>query len=271
MYLPDGEYGGPGPLLLQVTDEVGSAMAEAAPAEVAITSSYRVEQARVANVIAPMPADVRDGGSAGAADRSDQAPPLVLSAHFDGHGRVGPTLYPGAVDNASGVAVVVAAARALADQRPAAGRPVWVVLFNGEEQGLYGSRAFVERYREELSGAHVINVDMVAHSADRPVEVAGADGGRELGAHLAEALRREGLSVTTTSAGGSDHASFAGTAAAVSLIQAPYPQMPLPEDTAARVDAAVLERTTAVLRYTRWLSPALGNAFFATGIRRRPA
>lgn len=235
VYLPDGTYGGEGPILLQVTDAVARAMVDLAPAEVAVSSTYRVESARVANVVARLPGDAVGG------------PPVILSAHFDGQGRVGPTLYPGAVDNATGVAAVVTASARLASAGPAAHRPIWVVLFNGEEQGMHGSQAFVRRHRTELDGATVINVDMVAHDANQPVEVAAGADSDGLSMQVASALREAGLPVATSSAAGSDHASFAGAAQAVTLVQAPYAAMHSPADTVEKVDATLLDRLVAAL------------------------
>lgn len=66
---------------------------------------------------------------------------VLVGAHYDSVPRS-----PGADDNASGVAVVLAAARALAGSTA----PVAFVAFNAEEDGLLGSRDFVERGLHEL-------------------------------------------------------------------------------------------------------------------------
>ena len=88
---------------------------------------------------------------------------VLVTAHLDSVNRLGPDApAPGADDNASGSAGVLALARALA------GSPtlldLGLVLFGGEEQGLLGSR----RYVEELPGPErariraVVNMDMIA-------------------------------------------------------------------------------------------------------------
>jgi len=68
---------------------------------------------------------------------------IVLSGHYDTVKKS-----PGADDDGSGCAVAVAAAADLA--RTPLGHTVRVVLFNGEEKGLLGSRAWVEA----LDAAH---------------------------------------------------------------------------------------------------------------------
>ena len=72
-------------------------------------------------------------------DRGDQV--VMAGAHLDSwHGATG------ANDNAAGVAVVMEAARILSvlDVRPR--RTIRIALWSGEEQGLLGARAYVERH-----------------------------------------------------------------------------------------------------------------------------
>ena len=83
---------------------------------------------------------------------SDDA--IVLGAHFDhlGHG------YPGADDNASGVAVVLAVAEALATRHLE--RTIVIACFSAEEDGLAGSEYFVEHLPVQHVTA-MVNLDMV--------------------------------------------------------------------------------------------------------------
>jgi len=95
---------------------------------------------------------------------------IIVSAHYDHLGRNGPgvrvaeigQIHPGADDNASGVAVLLELARALA----AAGAPertILFVAFAGEEAGLQGSKWFVAHPRGvPLEGIRaVVNLDTV--------------------------------------------------------------------------------------------------------------
>ncbi len=68
---------------------------------------------------------------------------IMLGAHLDGQGYLGFHL-PGALDNASGVADVLAAARALSEFRGEMKRSVAFILFGAEEVGLVGSTLYCE-------------------------------------------------------------------------------------------------------------------------------
>lgn len=87
---------------------------------------------------------------------------VVVMAHYDHLGVQGGAIYPGANDNASGVAVALAVARDVA-AHPRAGR-VAFVFTGGEEIDLLGARAFVASPPPVLPLAAirvVYNLDMV--------------------------------------------------------------------------------------------------------------
>ncbi|HVV84013.1 MAG TPA: M20/M25/M40 family metallo-hydrolase [Kofleriaceae bacterium] len=90
---------------------------------------------------------------------------VIIGAHLDHLGVIGGAIYPGADDNASGVAglCAIAAALAHAGQRP---RPtVVVVAFGAEEVGLLGSQAYVDAPVLPLDRAIVmINLDMIGRA-----------------------------------------------------------------------------------------------------------
>lgn len=73
---------------------------------------------------------------------------VVVGAHLDSW-----DLASGTTDNGTGSCVVLEAARALATlarQGYPPRRTIRFVLFSGEEQGLHGSRRYVQRYKDEL-------------------------------------------------------------------------------------------------------------------------
>jgi hypothetical protein len=117
---------------------------------------------------APNVAAVLPGSDPGARDEY-----IVLSAHFDHVGvgqpdATGDSIYNGADDNASGTAVMMEVARALA-ALPEAERPRRSVLFlavSGEEQGLFGSRHFADHPTVPAAGIVAnVNMDMVGRNA----------------------------------------------------------------------------------------------------------
>jgi hypothetical protein len=85
---------------------------------------------------------------------------VVLGTHVDHLGEG----FPGAEDNASGVAVVLEISAALAKSPESLGRSVLLAFFGGEELGMVGSRAFVEKPPPGIDRSRVVamvNVDMI--------------------------------------------------------------------------------------------------------------
>jgi peptidase M28-like protein len=85
---------------------------------------------------------------------------LVVSAHYDHLGVRGGRIYNGADDNASGTAALLAIARYFVAHQPDCS--IIVAAFDGEEQGLRGSRAFVQRPPVDISAIAIdLNLDMI--------------------------------------------------------------------------------------------------------------
>ncbi len=85
--------------------------------------------------------------------------PLLVGAHYDG-----PPQSPGADDNASGVAVLLELARRWRAEPPR--RPVWLVAFDQEEEGLLGSRTLARRLRAEGRSLHLmVSLEMLAFTS----------------------------------------------------------------------------------------------------------
>ncbi|MBX3160410.1 MAG: M20/M25/M40 family metallo-hydrolase [Deltaproteobacteria bacterium] len=109
-----------------------------------------------ANVIATLPATAGTGGT------------ILVGAHFDGV-----SAGPGAADNATGVAIVLAVARYL---RTVATRnhPVTFALFDQEELGLIGSKAYASELAAggaDLVAAHIFDMLSFDGDGDRAVEL----------------------------------------------------------------------------------------------------
>lgn len=117
---------------------------------------------------------------------------IVVGAWFDGLGTLGGTRYPGADANASGVAALLALARSL-PASPRGETGIVFVAFDGHTADLAGSRAFLERYRQEYPPALMVNLDILG-SALAPVRPDRPDylialGGGAYAAALSEANR----------------------------------------------------------------------------------
>lgn len=78
---------------------------------------------------------------------------VILGAHMDSW-----DLGTGASDNAGGVAAVMGAMRVLRASGVRPRRTVRVVLFTGEEQGLYGGEAYVRAHERELPRVQAVLV-----------------------------------------------------------------------------------------------------------------
>ncbi len=92
---------------------------------------------------------------------------VVITAHLDHIGRRGDTIYGGANDNASGVAVMLETARVFSNLRTHPRRTLVFIAFSGEEAGLLGSRYFVEHPLIPLEKIRLlINLDLVGSGTD---------------------------------------------------------------------------------------------------------
>jgi hypothetical protein len=131
---------------------------------------------------------------------------VVVSAHIDGHPHA-----ESAIDNATGVAVALAVAHALAPHVRACPRGLRLCLFSAEEWGLVGSRLWLERMDESARRAMVLNInlDSVAGASGLTALTSGFE---VLDAWVARMLGRAGQPIAThlPLMANSDHANFAG-------------------------------------------------------------
>lgn len=191
--------------VLWVRDEGGRVMEAAGRgATVSVTTSLEPLQAPARNVAAALP------GSPGGET-------VVVGAHYDhlgrgGEGSLSPnetgTVHNGADDNASGTAVLLEAARALADG-PTLQHTVLFLAFSGEERGLWGSAHYVESPLRPLDGTvAMLNLDMVGRVRDGKLTVFGTGTAEE----WQDVLERVGgpleLQLVPDGFGSSDHSSF---------------------------------------------------------------
>ncbi len=186
---------------------------------------------------------------------------IVVGAHYDHLGRLEPVAgvapapaegqyYPGANDNASGVAILLQMMR---EARQATGerRSVLFVNFSGEEVGLQGSAYFVNHLPVPAASIDLmINLDTVGHRQTGKLYVSGvgtaqqlprlieAANGPETGSQLELSLAQGGWS-------GSDHLSFNKREIPVLfLFGGPYAEYNTPRDTADRLDYEAMDGIT---------------------------
>ncbi len=143
---------------------------------------FRADYSDAANVIGAIP------GS------SPSASTIVVSAHYDHLGTVDGERYPGADDNASGVATLVAVARAFTIDRPA--HRLLFVAFDAEEEGLRGAEAFVESGLVPLDRIALnVNMDMVSRNDRNEIFAAGTYQSPWLRPLLQDVQRRSGVKI----------------------------------------------------------------------------
>ena len=167
------------------------------PVPTGLTAAVRIHSAlrRVEseNVAARLP------GAGGRSDPRLASQAVLLTAHWD-HKGIGPvvrgdSIYNGAEDNASGVAALLGAAKALT-QLPRPARSILFVATTAEESGLLGSEAYVQHPLVPLAQtAAVLNLDVTnVRGATRDIGALGMDRST-LGPVFETAARAESLKV----------------------------------------------------------------------------
>lgn len=184
---------------------------------------------------------------------------IVLGAHYDHLGLGGPSaksdkrgvVYHGADDNASGTSALLEIAEKLAANKNQLKRSVLLIAFGAEEQGLLGSKHFVDHPTVPLSQIKLmVNLDMVGRlNAEKQVYMGGAGtfpGGVDFMNTLGKSLGLNPV-VHAGSVGGSDHVSFYKKGISVLGIHTGgHPQYHTPEDT---LDLINLEGEKQVCEY----------------------
>ncbi|HEX5058021.1 MAG TPA: M20/M25/M40 family metallo-hydrolase [Kofleriaceae bacterium] len=165
---------------------------------------------------------------------------IVVGAHFD---TVSGS--PGANDNATGSAAVLAVARYLKDMN-CRKFAVTVVFFDEEESGLFGSRAFAHTL--QVANVHAVHtVDQVGWDQDNDLRFELELPTTTLETEYRAAAQTLGVPVTKTSTQGTDHQSFREkgfpamglTEEYVGNDTSPYRHMA--QDTAATVEQSYLQ------------------------------
>ena len=154
---------------------------------------------------------------------------IVIGSHYDHLGMGGKDsgsrrpdtlgVHPGADDNASGDAVVLELAKYFKKARSP--RSIIFAFFGAEEQGLIGSKQFLEWMKKDdprrinLLGdkkgiVAMVNLDMVGRMRDHAMSVSGTGTSTEFKTMAEKAAEQTNLNISSTpdGYGPSDHASF---------------------------------------------------------------
>jgi Zn-dependent M28 family amino/carboxypeptidase len=220
--------------------------------------SFPWERGRPARMVA----DMRAGGGAASWPRSGQRRGPGPGPRSQGVLSPG-TFFPGADDDASGVAVVLGVARAL---RAAGARPRRSVLFclwAAEECGLLGSRAYVAQPVIPLEKTRfMLQVEMVGAGRTHRFETSTARHAGRGHAALQAAAAHLGLSLANDECKGvSDHLSFVrrGVPALVLTTTGEHPEYHTPRDTPDRIQPTGIANATRLCALTVWREANASN------------
>jgi hypothetical protein len=173
---------------------------------------------------------------------------VIIGAHRDHFGRPGGLLFPGADDNASGTAIILEVARALAKLQPRPSRTILFISFSGEERDLLGSRLYTSRPVLPLNVTKaMINIDHAGIGNGRlTVGVTGLAKDVPLDAGKAAGIQDK-LDLYGFFPGG-DHVPFkeADVPTVTVVSGGVHPHFHQPTDTADTIDPAILQ---SVARY----------------------
>ena len=186
---------------------------------------------------------------------------LVISAHLDHVGSQAGLLFPGANDNASGSAAVLELAEAfqLSSLKPK--RSILFVLFASEEQGLFGSKHFVENIKIDSEKiVAMFNFDSIG-SGDS-IQVGNGKSSPELW-NLARKIDKENFNLVvedTWNGGGADLTPFyeTGIPGLYFVSKYSYEHLHLPTDTPETLNLDLLDNIVR-LAYLTARAVADGN------------
>lgn len=129
---------------------------------------------------------------------------VIVGAHLDSW-----DLGTGATDNATGSSIALEVLRALQATGLKPKRTLRVVLWSGEEEGLLGSRAYVEAHKAELDTIQAVLVHDMGTGMVRGFDLQGREDSRALMAQAIAPLNDLGVrELSLRTMNGTDHAFF---------------------------------------------------------------
>ncbi len=191
---------------------------------------------------------------------------IIIGGHYDHLGQTPDgTVWPGANDDASGVAVLLEIARSWHEQGYVPRHTVLFAAWDAEEVGLVGSTYYVEHPRYPLENTVAkIQLDMVG-AGGNTLEI---DGEGRLGEQLHSVAEALGLETDSIDTGASDHGPFKRARVPASLVSWNYeadsePQWHRPGDTPETIELDKLDSVGKIVGITTLgfteAEPAIGE------------
>jgi hypothetical protein len=180
---------------------------------------------------------------------------LLITSHIDHAGQLADgTIYPGALDNASGVSVMLELARYIKSQGKKPSKNIVFIAFNGEEAGAIGSQRYVRKPLFPLYRTTVLNFDMIGSPNDIPLTfmyyqsstrkvTIGNDPSSKLRYQLARVADKMGIETRETLEPSSDHVYFnLSGVSAITIIDDDRSKIHTPSDDITNIDKKNIER-----------------------------
>lgn len=169
--------------------------------------------------------------------------PIVISAHFDHVGEdLNGNIYHGALDNASGVSFIIEMSKFL-KSLGTPDRDIIFAAFNGEEFGLKGSEAFVNKYLSSIKTASEFNFDMVGSKT--PLCIMGAkkdSANTDLIRETADICSKDNVPFNYLFENASDHSPFRDNKiSALTFCDNDTSRIHTPSDTASHISTAAID------------------------------
>ncbi len=178
---------------------------------------------------------------------------VVIGAHLDSW-----DLGTGVIDDGAGVAITLAAAKAIKDAGLKPRRTIRVVFWGSEEVGVYGGRAYGEAHK----GDTTVLAAESDFGADRIYRISSkvADAGLPLIAEIARTLAPLGVAPTRDNAagGGADVQPLGATGSGILELEQDgtryFDLHHTPDDTLDKIDRVQLDQNVAAYAVATWLA-----------------
>lgn len=150
------------PYKLQISKKVYNLLNKNPKSKINICFKSQTEKKELNNII-------------GKISGQDNSKALIISAHFDSMGMAGNRVFTGAVDNASGTAMLLDLAKKLSDYSKTSipKQDILFCAFNSEENSLAGSESFASKVKDKYKNVININLDCLGIRGTDTIFVSG--------------------------------------------------------------------------------------------------